>query len=192
MSLFTEDRIKKGYKENDHSFFTAMYKEFYPSMERFILYNSGDEEDAKDLFQEALMIVFRKIRNDNFTLSCSFLTYLYSIVKNLWLKELRTRRNRGIIINELEDIEDVDCHVNFENEFNLNVEYFIFRLHFNQLSKSCKQILKMFFDKISYKEIAEVLNLKSGGVVRRRKYRCKEQLIITIKNDNRYIERKKG
>ena len=188
MNLFTEDKIIKGFKENDHSFLSELYKEYYPTIERFVLYNTGREEDAKDLLQEAFLIVYQKIRSDEFALSSSFLTYLYSIIKNLWLKELRGHRTNGVVVKDLEDVEDVDYHINFEKEYKLNVEYFVFRKYFNQLSKSCKEIFKMFFEKYSYEEMAKVFNLKSPGVVRRRKYRCKEKLIESIKNDPSYIE----
>ncbi len=188
MNLFTEDKIKEGFKENNHSFLSEIYKAYYPTVQRFVTYNNGSEEDAKDILQEALIIIFQKVRDGNFVLSCSFLTYLYSIIRNLWLKELRIRRGNGLIIKDLENVEDVDYHISFEREYKFNVEYFIFRIHFNQLSKSCKQILKMFFEKISYDEMAKILNLKSGGVVRRRKFRCKEALIETIKSDPKYLE----
>lgn len=188
LNFFTEDKIKEAFKKNDHSYISSLYKVHYPVVKRFVLYNSGVEEDAKDLLQEALIIILQKVNTDNFALSCSFLTYLYSIVKNLWLKELRQKRANRVVVKDLEDIEDVDCHINFEKEYRFNVEYFIFRMHFNRLSKSCKEILKMVFEKKSYNEVAVVLNLKSEGVVRRRKYRCKESLIGTIKKDPKYIE----
>lgn len=191
MELFTEDKIKEAFKKNDHSYLTEMYKIHYPIVKRFVLFNSGDEEDAKDLLQDALMIVFQKINAETFLLNCTFITYLYSIIKNLWLKELRLKRSYGFVVRDLGDLEDIDCHINFEREYNFNVEYFIFRMHFNRLSKSCKEILKMFFEKKSYVEISKTLNLKSEGVVRRRKYRCKESLIGTIKKDPKYIEMSK-
>lgn len=188
MDLFTEDKIKDAFIKNDHSFISLMYKVHYPTVKRFVLYNSGIEDDAKDLLQEAFIIILQKVNNGSFSLSCSFLTYLYAIIKNLWLKELRQKRANGIVIKDLEDIEDIDFHINFEHEYRFNVEYFIFRIHFNQLSKSCKQILKMFFERKTYKEVAMALDLKSEGVVRRRKYRCKESLIGSIKKDPKYIE----
>jgi len=188
VDLFTEDKIKEAFKKNDHSFITSLYKSHYPTVKKFVLFNTGDEEDAKDLLQEALMIILQKVNNDNFTLSCSFSSYLYSIIKNLWLKELRQKRSNGLIIKDLEDIEDIDCHVSFEREYNFNVEYFIFRMHFNRLSKSCKELLKMIFERKTYSEVATILSLKSEGVVRRRRYRCKESLIETIKSDPKFIE----
>lgn len=169
-----------------------MYKMYYPKVKRFVLYNSGVEDDAKDLLQEALIIIFQKVNSGNFMLSCSFLTYLYAIVKNLWMKELRRKRMKGIVIKELKEIEILDYHINFEKEIGLIIEYFIFRSHFNRLSKSCKLILKLIFEQRSYKEVAEILNLKSEGIVRKRKYRCKESLIKKIKRDSTYIEMNKN
>jgi len=191
VDLFTEDKIKEAFKKNDNSFITSLYKSHYPTVKKFVLFNTGNEEDAKDLLQEALMIILQKVKNNSFALSCSFSSYLYSIIKNLWLKELRQKRSNGLIIKDLEDIEDVDCYVSFEKEYKSNVGYFIFRMHFNKLSKSCKELLKTIFESKTYSEVATILNLKSEGVVRRRRYRCKESLIETIKSDPKFIEMSK-
>ena len=61
-----------------------MYKEFFPSIRYLIKTNAGLEEDAEDIFQEALYIILKKISEEDFELSSSFLTYLYSISKNLF------------------------------------------------------------------------------------------------------------
>jgi RNA polymerase sigma factor (sigma-70 family) len=190
VSLFTDEEIRIGFKENDRSLFSKVYKKCYPAVKRFVLTNSGCEEDAKDLLQDALMIVFQKVRKNQFVLECSFITYLYAIVRNLWLKELRDKRGNGVIIRGFDEVEleGLNFHLNFEKEFDLNVEYFIFRTHFNRLGKTCRDVLRMFFEKIPYSEMAKILNLKSGATVRRRKYRCKEMLIENIKNDPQYLK----
>jgi RNA polymerase sigma factor (sigma-70 family) len=185
---FSNESILLGFKENENCFLEELYKNYYPSILKFINQNNGSNEDAKDVFQETLLIIYQKIRNDSFSLETSFLTYLYAISKNLWLKELRRRKIKNLVLNNLDEVEDIDYYVVFEDEYRLNVEYFIFRSHFNHLSRNCREILKMFLNRISYDKIAEVLNYKSDIVVRKRKFRCKNILVENIKKDIRYKE----
>lgn len=192
MDSLTQDKIIKGFIENDYSVLSELYNLCFPVIEKFIIFNAGSDDDAKDIFQDALMIVLQKIKNNDFVLSCSLMTYVYSIVKNMWMKELRIRKGNEFVINDVEEFEDIDFYVSFEKEYSFNTEYFIFRKHYLILGKTCRQILRMYLEKIPYNEMAKILKLKTEGIVRRRKFRCKERLVKSIKKDpeyQKYLER---
>ncbi len=191
MRNYSNTEIINGFKGNDTEFLEELYRTYYPSILKFVKNNNGKDEDARDVFQEALLIIYQKVRKNSFTLDTTFLTYIYAISKNLWMKELRKKKLSNSVIKELDEVEDIDYYISFENEYKLNVEYFIFRSHFNKLSKNCKEILRMFLSKVSYEKIACILNYKNEIVVRKRKYRCKNILVERIKNDVRYKEIKK-
>ena len=67
-----------------------------------------------------------------------------------------------------------------------SLEYKLYQKHFQKLSKECKKLLQLFFDKVSYSEIAKILGYKSAGFVKKKKYNCKEFLMKSIKNDPEY------
>ncbi|MCP4551422.1 MAG: sigma-70 family RNA polymerase sigma factor [Bacteroidetes bacterium] len=188
MSRITEESIIRAFKENDNLFLSAIYTKCYPVIVRYVSYNNGDDHDAKDLIQDAFMIIFRKVKNNKFELTSSFKTYLYSICKNLWLKELRRQRNSGVTTMDLEDVEDDEFYKSFENEYTANTRYFLFRLHFHNLTEQCRQLIRMSLRKIPYEEISAKLNLKNSETARKLKFRCKSILINRIKDDSQYKE----
>src|SRR6516225_9821011 len=57
-------------------------------VQSLILNNNGNREDAKDIFQEAIIVLYEKSKSDSFQLSCLIKTYVYSVSRRLWLKRL--------------------------------------------------------------------------------------------------------
>lgn len=188
MIRISEQEIIRALKTNDHKFIGELYEIHLPVISRYVCYNNGEDEDAKDLIQQALLIVYQKVRTNEFELTCSFKTYLYSICKNLWLKELRKKKIEQKTPDDPDEIEEVEQLVDIEQEYKLSVQYFLYRWHYHNLSEICRNLLKMSLSKLSYDEIAQKLGFADGEVARKKKYRCKELLIKRIKNDPRYKE----
>lgn len=59
---------------------------------RLALHLTGSEHDAEDIYQEAFLKAYRYI--GNFRFECSFYTWIYRIVTNLCLDQLRRRKTR--------------------------------------------------------------------------------------------------
>ncbi len=188
MIRISEQEIIRALKNNDRRFIRELYEIHLPVITRYVSYNSGEDEDAKDLIQQALLIIYQKVRANEFELSCSFKTYLYSICKNLWLKELRKKKFEQRAPLDPDEIDKTELIVDVEKEYSLSVQYFLFRWHFHNLSEVCRNLLRMTLAKLSYDEIALKLNFEDAEVARKKKYRCKELLIKRIKNDPRYKE----
>ena len=73
--------------------FLKLYKN-YPKVEKLILSKGGSKEDAKDVFQEALIIFYEKVCNTEFKLTSAIGTYLYSVCRFLWKDELIKRKGK--------------------------------------------------------------------------------------------------
>jgi len=91
MIFYTDDAIIDGLKKRDNGIIRYIYKEYYPTIKFLITTNSGTETDAEDVFQDALVVLYRKIAKGNLVLTSSFKTFLYSICRNLWLQRLDRR-----------------------------------------------------------------------------------------------------
>ena len=186
MIRISEEEIIHAFKNNDRSFIRNLYAIHFPVISRYVSHNNGEADDAKDLIQQAMLIVFQKVRNNEFELTCSFKTYLYSICKNLWLKELRKKKIENKKSLDPDEMEEGELFIEVENEYDYSIQYFLYRWHFHNLSSICRDLLKMTIAKVSYDEIAERLNFTDGEIARKKKYRCKELLIKRIKSDPRY------
>lgn len=135
-----------------------------PSVKKYIAANSGSVDDAKDIFQDALVVLYKKAQNSAFVLSVPLKTFLQAIVKNLWLQELR-RRNKMPLTAEPSDLVDVapEEGKNFD----------LATAAFNLLGEKCRQLLILFyFKKKSFREIALALSFGDEKTAKNQKYRC--------------------
>ena len=132
---------------------------------KYVQSNNGSADDAKDIFQDALVILYKNVQSENFILTGSLKTYLLAIVKNLWFQELR-RRNKIRVTSEQVDIAEVIISHDAE-------DFEIAKAAFNLLGEKCRQILIMFyFKKKTYKELASFLAFGDERTAKNQKYRC--------------------
>jgi RNA polymerase sigma factor (sigma-70 family) len=163
----TDQQIIEHLRNNQY---TAAVKGLYgilPAVKQFIKANKGGIDDAKDVFQDALVILYKKVQEKEFVVTASLKTYLLAIVKNCWQTELR-RRNKlppGDIPGDIP--EEIP-----EEETSLPVA----TAAFNLLGDKCKELLILFyFKKKSFKEIAKVFSFSDERVAKNQKYRCMEK-----------------
>lgn len=199
MIKYNEIEIIKGFQQNDRVIINDVYLKNYPTIRNYVLKNSGDEVEAKDIFQEALVVIFKKVEQESFRLTSSFNTYLFSICRNIWLKCLRERkysREDNFDFNESNDYklynDEETIEVDIDNEYDENLEEKIYHENFNKLSDECKQVIKLFLEDLSFKEIAKIMNYNDHFHARKRKYQCKLSLLSKIKKDPKYIQIKKS
>jgi RNA polymerase sigma factor (sigma-70 family) len=181
---YSVEALIEGIKNRENDVLTYIYQNYFQMIKSYILKNCGDEEDARDVFQEALIVIFKKVKSDLLVLNCSFQSYLFSVSRFLWLQQIELRK---ISLKErLDDHKPVDIG---DDIFQISVEnerYNLYRHHFDKLGDECREILSMFLDKVPLKTIADKLGLKTEKYAKKRKYQCKEVLINNIKNDLRY------
>ncbi len=145
--------------------------------------NGGSLDDAKDIFQDALMVVYRQSLRSDFTLTVAFYTYLYSVCRNLWLKQLRNRSTKG----EVEISETMDLiEEGLQEAVTQNEQYKLYQDNFRKLGDECQKLLRLFMESRSVKEMMATLEYSSESYTKKRKFQCKEKLISLIKVDSRY------
>jgi RNA polymerase sigma factor (sigma-70 family) len=179
-----EQYFIEGIRKGDKKVLDEIYKKFYPRTQYMVTRNSGTEEDARDLFQEALVAVFDRTNGRPLELTCQFGTFLYSICRNLWLKQLRKRSVHFIDISEAED--------NLPNEEELEEvtlwhdRYQLYMRKFAEIGEQCRQLLLRFMQGADMKTIAAEFGFASESYAKKRKFKCKEQLIHKIMEDSGY------
>lgn len=185
-----DNNIIQDLKRGDKKVMMTIYNDSYKSIVRMVIQNSGDEEDAKDVFQDAMVIIYEKIRSDELRLSSSFSTYLFSICRNLWLQEL-TKRKKWITKEEYE-FNITEEFIDIKEELLENQKQWLkeklYHDSFLKLKKECQDIIKLSLTKNSALDIAKKMGFKSEAYARNRKSHCKKALFNYIKEDNRYKE----
>ncbi len=162
------EKIAKG----DESALKYLYKKYYRMMTKLVITNNGTEDEAKDVYQDALIVFWQKVTSGNLVLTSRISTYLYSICLNLWRKEL-DRKNRL-------SREDKDEPQYMDNEKDERAR--IIHECINQLGDTCKRILTYYyFEKMSMQEIAEKLEFANTDTAKTKKYKCKKRLDNLVK-----------
>jgi RNA polymerase sigma-70 factor (ECF subfamily) len=87
-----DDDLIREAQAGDRTAFDALVRRYDQSVLRLGLHMLGNEQDAQDVHQEAFIKAYRHL--GNFRFECSFYTWLYRIVTNLCLDQLRRRKSR--------------------------------------------------------------------------------------------------
>lgn len=87
-----DDDLIRAAQAGERSAFDALVRRYDRSVLRLALHMLGNEQDAQDVHQEAFIKAYRHL--SNFRFECSFYTWLYRIVTNLCLDQLRRRKSR--------------------------------------------------------------------------------------------------
>ena len=87
-----DDELIRAAQRGDRSAFDSLVRRYDQAVLRLALHMLGNEQDAQDIHQEAFLKAYRHL--GNFRFECSFYTWLYRIVTNLCLDQLRRRKSR--------------------------------------------------------------------------------------------------
>ena len=150
-----------------------LYKKYYRMMTKLVVSNSGTEYEAKDIFQEALIVFWQKATSGKLVLTSKISTYLYSICLNLWRKELD---RKGRLTNtESDEVQYMD----HDRQERIKVIHDCIA----ELGETCQKVLSYYyFDRMSMVEIAKKLNFANTDTAKTKKYKCKKRLDQLIKS----------
>jgi RNA polymerase sigma factor (sigma-70 family) len=162
------ERICKG----DEKALEVLYKKYYRMMTKLVISNSGTEEEARDVYQDALIVFWQKARSGNLVLTSKMSTFIYSICLNLWRKELDRKKR---LSNEEKDSSVVMDTETAEREK-------IIAKCIDQLGETCKKVLMFYyFEEMSMQDIADKLGFANTDTAKTKKYKCKKKLDELVK-----------
>jgi RNA polymerase sigma factor (sigma-70 family) len=150
----------------------ALYKNF-PMVYKMIKSTGGNIQDAEDVFQEALIILYRKIKETDFKLTARLSTYLFSVCRFLWKDELKKRKYPVTPDFETgfpaEEEQSFGIVVEKENQAKLAEKVL------NELGDRCRELLLLFYHSgLKLKEIASRMGYSSENTAKNQKYKCLE------------------
>ncbi len=140
-------------------------------IQSLIINNNGSADDARDIFQEAMIVLYQKSRSEDFELHCQVKTYLYSVCRRLWLKKL-SQANRFVPeINGIAELVPVEEEID-ANEHR-NQEFILMEKALSRLGEPCKSLLEAYYlQKKSMSEIASGFGYTNPDNAKNQKYKC--------------------
>jgi len=185
MIYYSDEAILEGLRLRSDYIINFIYKDFFPLVRFLVVENGGTLEDAEDIFQDGIIIIYNKININQLVLTSSFKTYMYSVCRNLWLQKLNKRKAIFDKLNDVEEYIDLPKDMLQEASFEEHELHRIIQIHFLSLEENCQKLLKLFTKNIPLREIAAILGFKTEKYAKTRKYLCKEELKRRIANDKR-------
>lgn len=168
-SLASNDRLK------NNQVLKYIYGKYFKMIEQLILKNSGTPEQAADIFQDGLIVLYNKAKDPEFELKSALSTYLYAICRNLWLKKLRTKDREIALEDSMLYIADEQAS-NVAELIRTERGDIIADL-IDKMGEDCKNILRYFyFEKLRMKEIMQKMNISSEAVAKNKKSNCMKTL----------------
>ncbi len=179
MQPFTDQELIVELKKRNNRAVQFIMDEYFPMIEYMVEKMGGASEDAKDIFQEALIIIITKIDEGAFILTAKFSTYLYAISKNLRLLQ---QKKDTAAMNYLQNESDLIGKTHFTENYDKELKQKVFKYYFEKMSETCQKVLKLYWLELPIKEIAQRLGKKEGSI-KTRKFECKKKLIELIINN---------
>ena len=170
-TLEQEKILLKGLANEDKTSIERIYKDHYKMINSLVINNSGSADDAADIFQEAMIVLFEKAKSEHFELNCQLKTFLYSVCKRLWLKKLQHLNRFSIQSDSLEETvsveEDLETHEKKQNDFT------IMENAMSKIGEPCKSLLEAYYiQKKHMQEIALNFGYTNADNAKTQKYKC--------------------
>jgi RNA polymerase sigma factor (sigma-70 family) len=173
------NKLLTGHSKSVNKALTEIYHDNFRQVRKFVLGNSGTEEDVKDIFQEGIVFLYFNVLSKKFKEQSTIATYLFAICKNLWLQRIRKRTASEILTADFTMVSEETSVVNSS----------ILEELLSELKADCKQLLTGFyFEKKSMKELMIEYSLGSEQAAKNKKLRCMAFLMRQIKEKGLGIE----
>jgi RNA polymerase sigma factor (sigma-70 family) len=170
----TDADLLVGLADGSDRALTQIYRRYFPMVLHLVLANNGDEDDAKDIYQEALVVVYEQVSGGSLELHCQLKTYLYSVSRRLWLKAL-SRRGRFAALTDTEEAEDVTDDLAQHESRNRQFEQMATSL--DKLGEPCRTLLEDFYIReMSMQAITEKFGYTNADNAKTQKYKCLQRL----------------
>ncbi len=148
----------------------SLYQSTFPLIARFVSKRGGSLEQAKDIFQDALVVWYEKAEEAGGMPVRSEEGYIFGVAKRLWYKWLA----EGSLSVPLEsDFEDIaDQHPSSSKLLGV----------LESTGRKCMDLLKSFYyDKLSMAELKVQFGFSSSHSATVQKYKCLEKVRETVK-----------
>ncbi len=168
------ERIKN--KEGDKAL-KEVYQKYRNEFLHWAVRNhSCSLEEAKDIFQQGIVIFYENIRLEKVThFTTQVKTYLFSICKNKLLEMLRNKSKEQSKYNDQVLLNDEFYFSTVTDDFEEKIS--VVEACLLEMGDPCKGILEQYYyHKKSMVEISEILNYKNSDTVKNLKYKCLQRL----------------
>jgi RNA polymerase sigma factor (sigma-70 family) len=178
--VHSEQEMLSGLARGEHSATEQVYKQHYKIISAWIQQNGGTANDAADIFQEAMVVLYEKAQQEDFRLTCKIGTYLFAVSKHIWYKKAQKLQKQPILLPDNAGLDE-GADWAYEDDVKVHQEreahYEQLNMALDQLGEPCRSLIKAFYhqDK-SMQEIAADFGYTNPDNAKTQKYKCLNRL----------------
>jgi RNA polymerase sigma factor (sigma-70 family) len=186
-TVHTDQYFIDGLRNNNTNVINEIYKKYSPKIYNWVQQNSGDAEQAQDVFQESIIAIYNKAKDGNFELTCPFDAFLFVVVRNKWFAYLKQNNKINITKTDISEYNTIaaeqDAHVVYTQER----QYQLMTEKLSNLNEGCQTLLKLCWQGLKMEEVAKKMDV-SYAYVRKKKSICITKLIENVRNSPEFLE----
>ncbi|WBA41359.1 RNA polymerase sigma factor [Hymenobacter canadensis] len=170
---YTDDEFVAAIRHGDDRALAQLYRLHLPMVSHYVLQNSGTEDDARDVYQEGVMVFYEKVRDNSLELSCQIKTYLYAVCRRLWLKRLAEKTRFGTRLDDHEPFLETGAEADLEEAEERDRRFATMNEAMERLGEPCRSLLEGFYllDK-SMQQLTADFGYTNADNAKNQKYKC--------------------
>lgn len=166
-----EKKLLEGLAVSERKAVETIYRENFNMVQSLVINNNGSADDAKDIFQEAMIVLYEKARSGTFELNCQIKTFVYSVSRRLWLKRLQQQNRFTSSGDSMEPVVPVE--EDLEEHDRRNAEFDMMDNAISHLGEPCKSLIEAYYlQKQTMQEIASRFGYTNADNAKNQKYKC--------------------
>lgn len=172
----SDEQFLEGLRSGDNETLAALYRKHYPPVLKLIVLNSGSEDQARDIYQEAVIALYETAQDPAFKLTCKLQTYIYSVARRLWLKQLN-RNGRTLLFKDEDENEIADVGSDVEQHLEREKDIARMSRSLEKLGEPCSTLIQDFYiRRLRMEEISEKFGYTNADNAKTQKYKCLQRL----------------
>lgn len=181
-----DNQIIEGIIAGDSFIINSFYQENLSFASRYIKAHYGNEEDVRDIFQDAMIIIYQKSILNLLHFNGSLEAYFFGICKNLWRNRLR-KKSKVIYDNILLEYKIDEAYFSDQPNIEKDLSRKVYEKYFLKLSEAKRELILLSLEGKSSKEISKITGY-TQGYVRKKKHKSKKQLQNSLRKDPVFVE----
>jgi RNA polymerase sigma factor (sigma-70 family) len=172
VSLIEQDKLLiQGIAAEDKGALEKLYKLHYSMVQSLVVNNAGSRDDAADVFQETVIVLYEKVKTGNFELQSQLKTFIYAVARRIWLTKLQKTQRFAVQPDDVEETIAVENEVEQHQQQQEN--FAIMEVAMGKVGEPCKSLLQAFY---LQKKTMDVISVEFGYTnaenAKNQKYKC--------------------
>ncbi len=151
--------------------------------------NGGRKEDADDVFQDAILVLYKQIIKEIFNPKYKIFGYLYRLSINYWINKIKKDKRISLI----EEYSDMDFQLELPSSPAIEINKNLLETLFKNIGEKCIELLTYtIYNDLLLEDIMLRMGFPSVDAVKMQAQRCKKKILKEIEGNPYLINRLKG